>query len=305
MRHTTLKPKQSLNWLGRVILQLLCGRVSKLGPRGEAALARLASGVLWCAQRQKRALMLELMRQALGDSYSQAQLQHLCRQAYRQMGLTLTEILRLAETSPAELAQQTPLEGEEHLRQARAAGRGVILITGHFGNWELLGARLAHFCGTDDFYVIGQPQRDQALTRLIDSIRHHHGLQVIPRGSAAREVLRALKKGGVVGILMDVDVKGNGIFVDFLGRPASTTTGPAAYALRTGAAVFLTFDLRQPDGRHVCHVVPVELTQTGRYEQDLQDNTARFNQLIAAQVQAHPEQWLWLPNRWRSTPPVS
>ncbi len=288
-------------WLGRIGLEFLCGRIGRLGPRGRETLARLLANVLWVFQRRRRALMLDLMRQALGKASSEQDLLRLRRDNYLHMGRTLVEFLRLPSLDPEQVSRIVHLEGEEHLRQAAAKGKGVIILTAHFGNWEFLGARMAQMVGPGRFHVIAQPQRDLRLTRLVDSVRLRHGVNVIARGQAARETLRALQRGEAVGILLDIDMKENGIFVNFLGRPASTSPGPAAFALRTGAAVVPAFDLRLPDGTHLGKVLePVELVNTGDREEDLKENTARFNRLIEAQVRSHPEQWIWLPDRWRS-----
>jgi KDO2-lipid IV(A) lauroyltransferase len=245
--------------------------------------------------------MLRLMGRALGDSLPGEELARLRRQAYLHMGRNLVEFMRLRALSPDEVDALVRLEGEEHLRRALAAGQGVIILTAHFGNWELLGARLAQVCGRGKFHVVAQPQRDERLTRLLDSVRQPHGVTVISRGAAAREVLRALRRGEAVGILLDVDMKESGILVDFLGRPASTAAGPAVFALRTGAAVVPVFALRQPDGSHIGRILkPVEIIKRGDAESDIEENTARFSEIIGDWVRAYPEQWIWLPDRWRS-----
>lgn len=265
-------------------------------------MARLITRLLWLSQRRRREKMLQLMRRAFGEDVSEDQLLRLRRAAYVHMGRTLVEFMRLRSLAPGQISDLVRLEGEENLREALAAGRGVIILTAHFGNWELLGARLAQVCGEGRFHVIAQPQRDERLTRLLDSVRLSHEVNVISRGSAAREVLRILHRGETVGILLDVDMKEQGIFVDFMGRPASTAAGPAAFALHTGAAVVPVFDFRQPDGTHVGRILkPVEVVNTGDVEKDISENTTRFSAIIEAQVKACPEQWIWLPDRWRSS----
>ncbi len=297
-----MRPRRFWGWLGRLGLEILCGRIGKLGRRGQERMARLITRLLWLSQRRRREKMLQLMRRAFGEDVSEDQLLRLRRAAYVHMGRTLVEFMRLRSLAPGQISDLVRLEGEENLREALAAGRGVIILTAHFGNWELLGARLAQVCGEGRFHVIAQPQRDERLTRLLDSVRLSHEVNVISRGSAAREVLRILHRGETVGILLDVDMKEQGIFVDFMGRPASTAAGPAAFALHTGAAVVPVFDSRQPDGTHVGRILkPVEVVNTGDVEKDISENTTRFSAIIEAQVKACPEQWIWLPDRWRSS----
>jgi KDO2-lipid IV(A) lauroyltransferase len=298
-----LKTKYFWRWLGRVCLERLQGRLGGLSRRGQERLARVIARILWLFQRRQRTLMLALMRQALGDKLSESELLELRRAAYLNMARVIVEVLRMPSLSKQQLHELVRLEGEEHLQQALAKGKGVIIITAHFGNWELFGARLVEACGAGRFDVIAQPQRDLQLTRLIDSIRLKHGVKVIARGNAARETLRALKHGEAVGILLDLDMKDKGIFTEFLGRPASTASGPAAFALRTGATVISAFDYRQPEGTHVgCLGAPIEITNTGNWENDLRENTARFTEVIEKHVRARPDHWVWIPDRWRTRP---
>lgn len=293
--------KKFWRWLGRVSLEFLQGRAGRLGPRGRELLARLFAGILRAAQRRKAGLLFSLMAPALAGTGKEQDLPALRRAFYLHMGRTLVEFLRLPSLSLREIGNCLRLEGEGRLREAIAAGKGVIILTAHFGNWELLGARLAQIFGPGKFHVIAQPQPDRRLTRMMDAMRAGQGVQVIPRGKAARETLQALRQGEGVGILLDIDMKQHGIPVDFMGRPASTATSVAAFALRTGAAVVPVFDQRQPDGSHIGRVLPaVNLSRSDNWEQDLKDNTARFSEIIAEQVRACPEQWIWLPNRWRS-----
>jgi KDO2-lipid IV(A) lauroyltransferase len=246
-------------------------------------------------------LLLELYYQALEGDWSEKKLAALLAANYLHMGRTVVEFLRLPALRPEQISAQMRLEGEEQLHQAIAKGKGVIILTAHFGNWELLGARLAQVFGPNKFYVIAQPQRDARLTQLMDKIRAGQGVEVIPRGKAARETLQVLRQGAGVGILLDIDMKERGVFVDFMGQSASTSTSVAAFALRTGAAVLPIFAHRQPDGTHVGKIFPpVTLTRSGDGDQDLYINTAHFSQIIGEQVRARPEQWIWLPDRWRS-----
>jgi Kdo2-lipid IVA lauroyltransferase/acyltransferase len=287
--------------LGLYSLEILQGRVDKLGPKGQEALARVIAEILRTAQRSKRELMLNLYFQALEGDWSKKKLDALHTANYLHMARTIVEFLRLATLRPEQVRAGMTLEGEEHLRQAISDGKGVIILTAHFGNWELLGARLTQVFSPEKFYVIAQPQRDLRLTQLMDKVRAAQGVQVIPRGKAAREALQALRQGAGVGILLDIDMKGSGVLVDFMGEPASTSTSVAAFALRTGAAVLPVFAYRQSNGTHIGKISPpVTLTRSGEGDQDIYINTAHFSQIIGEQVRAYPEQWIWLPDRWRS-----
>jgi len=289
-------------FLGRKILEILSGRTHRLSPKAQARLARIFAKLLWLFQKKRRRQILALMKEIIGREFSKIQLLQFRRDSYYNMGRNLAEFLLLPSLDDAGIDKLISLEGEEHLENALAQGRGIIIITAHFGNWELLGAKIAHLFEPGRFHVIAQTQSDERLTRLMDSVRNKHNVNVIPRGKAARDVLRVLKRGDIVGILMDVDMKDQGILVDFMGKPASTTTGPAAFALRTGAVILPVFDYPLPGGKHVGRIMPpVELVNTGDNEHDLHENTTTFNKIIALQVRYRPDLWIWAPDRWRST----
>lgn len=296
--------KRFRNRLGRALLGIMCGRL-RLGPRGSERLARLCAALLWRFQKRRRRIMLARMRDVLDPKLTDAELLQIQRDAFLSMGRLIAEFLQLAWMSPEQVCREMHYEGLEHVERAAATGKGILFITAHFGNWELLGARMAHERPDKNFYVVAQTQRDEELTRLVDRVRERQHMHVIARGNAARDVLRALREGHLVGILMDIDAKDNGIIVDFLGKPASTTTGPVAFALRTGAEVITAFDYRLPDGTHVGRILPpVEMTVTGDREVDMRENTIRLNDIISAQIRTRPDLWMWSPDRWRSTDPI-
>ncbi len=242
------------------------------------------------------------LRLAFGEEKSERELAALARECYRHFGLCMAEFIRLPAMSAEEIQALAELRGSEHIDAALADGRGAILLTGHLGNWELTGSRIA--AAGYPLSVIARAQRDSAITEYVRETRETMGMRVLHRDVAVRASLKALRRNELVGILMDQNAGEDGIFVDFFGHLASTAPGAAAFALRTDAAVLPTFGWRNADGTHTVQVYPaVRLIRSGDHESDLRENTARYTKVIESQIRLHPAQWFWLHKRWKARPP--
>ncbi len=252
----------------------------------------------------RRGVVEEQLRQAFPDAG--APWRRRVRQAcYRHFGREAVALLRLGRLGADQIRERTTVEGLEALQEAVTAGRGVILVTGHLGNWEIGGAALA--ARGIPLEVVAQRQRNPLFQDELERTRRRLGLRVILRGDAPREVLRALRKGKVVAILGDQDARRAGIFVDFFGRPASTARGPALFCLRTGAPLFLGVAFREEDLGQRYRVVleRVPFSASGDLEADLRRLTELHTRLLEARVRQVPEQYFWLHRRWKTRPPGS
>jgi len=252
----------------------------------------------------RQRLAVDNMQRALGDRFTPRQYRALARRVTRDLCRTLIELIKLPYLSRARVAEMVALEGVEHLHSALAAGHGAVLLTGHFGNWELLGARLAGAAGLP-ITVIARDSAESFTAQLINRSRASHGMEVVERENL-RAVLRALQANRIVGILPDQHVAGGGIVVDFLGRPAATAVGAATLALRTGCAVVPGFIYREPGGGFRIRIGPaLELPRSGDRERDVRESTQLFNDVLGAAIRGRPEQWLWLHRRWKVDVPAS
>jgi Kdo2-lipid IVA lauroyltransferase/acyltransferase len=195
------------------------------------------------------------------------------------------------------------LDGAENFEAARQRGKGVLFLTGHMSAWEL--APFAHALYGHPLHFLVRPIRNRRVDELINSYRCLSGNRPIEKNKSARAIFKVLSDGGTVGILSDHNTsREEGIFVDFFGIPASTTSGLARIALRTEAAVvpgFLSWDY----GLKVYQLrfePAVELARSGNEEDDVRENTARFTRVIETYIRAHPDQWLWVHKRWKTRP---
>jgi KDO2-lipid IV(A) lauroyltransferase len=188
--------------------------------------------------------------------------------------------------------------------EALAEGRGVVAVTGHIGNWELVAQVLAR--AGYPVSTIAKPLYDPRLTRWIDAERSAFGLHVIWRGNSrgARDMLRVFRQGGILALLIDQDTRVEGAFVPFFGQPAHTSTAPATLARRFGAPVVVGWGHRRGD-RHCLHFERLEYPVTEDAAADALELTARLSARLEAAIREVPEQWVWLHARWKQHPPAA
>ena len=281
-------------WMARRWQRLPEGLARRVG-------SGLGSAMRTISPRHARIVMTNL-RLAFGGEKSEEELAAIAKACYRHLGICLVEFIRLPAMTREGIRSIAELRGREHIEAALERGRGAILLTGHLGNWEIAGCRIA----AEGYPVsaIARAQRDTDITEYVRRTRETLGMKVLHRSVAVRGSLRALRDNEMLGILLDQNAGDDGVFVDFFGHLASTAPGAAAFALTTGAAVLPTFSFRKPDGTHIIELSePVPLVNTGDRERDIRENTARYTKIIEERIRAHPEQWFWLHKRWKARPP--
>ncbi len=270
-----------------------------LAIRAGRALAHIAYLVNWKLRRIGER-NLELAFPEMG----QRERSRLLRGSIVNLGRHLGEFSRCSRVTPETLRKTIDCEGLDNLDAARALGRGVIMFTGHLGAWEMISLTLSAFGYPFNFLV--RRIKNPAIERLIENTRTRFGNRTIDKRSAARAMLTTLRRGGMLGLLVDINVmRDKGIFVDFFGVPASTTFMAAKLALRTGAAVVPVFapweDRRQ---RFVMYIgAPLTIDRSGDEEEDIRQLTSRFTKTVEDYIRRYPDQWLWIHKRWRTRPP--
>jgi KDO2-lipid IV(A) lauroyltransferase len=195
------------------------------------------------------------------------------------------------------------VEGREHLDRALDAGRGAVLFAGHFGNWELFGACVAAL-GYPLHFLVGE-QSNARVDEAMNELRRSQGIGIISRHVALKKIMRALKDNQLVALLADQNVRKNGVFVDFLGRPASTARGPAMFAIKQGAPIICGF-IRRVGGGHVATLEPPLYADPSLSGDDaIVDLTQRFSDRLAEWVRRYPEEYFWAHRRWKTRPPAN
>jgi Kdo2-lipid IVA lauroyltransferase/acyltransferase len=259
-----------------------------------AALGRLA----WHVARRERRIALKNIRQAFPE-WSEGRLREVIRGMFRHLGLSLFEILWLPNLDAETLPRTTIIEGLDRLLTHVDAGRGVVVFTAHCGNWEWLA------CATGmagrPVSVLQRERNEAELNQFITELRTQFGVKTIDRGStgSARELMQIIRRGGILGLLIDQNIRTESAKVPFFGTPALTPIGPAKLAIRTSALVTCGFIERRADGVQVIRFQePREVSR----EDDPIELTARCTREIEEQIRRVPEQWVWFHERWRERP---
>ena len=222
------------------------------------------------------------------------------RESYVNLGRGLSEFLRLPDLGE-DVLEHIVIHGEENLAEALSRGRGVILLTAHFGNWEYTAAALA--VKGYPMNAIGAEQRDPRITELVVSLRAACRVRTMSKGFDLKSAVRCLRGGEILGILLDQDFGSNGVVIPFLGIPASTPFGPVKMAEKIGSAVVPTFIIRRGDGSsHDLHILPPLYEAGGLpFGEDVEASLGLCNETLGEWIRRYPEQWMWLYPRWAST----
>ena len=222
---------------------------------------------------------------------------------FRNLGWLLAEFCQMPRYTQANTRKFVRYEGLEHYLAAKAKGKGVLIVTGHLGAWEL--SSFYHSLMDHPMSMVIRRLDNPLVDRLVNRIRCLHGNRVLHKDDFARGLLGAMRNGDTVGILMDTNMTPpQGVFVPFFGQLACTASGLARVALKTGAAVLPGFMLwEEGESKYVLHFGPeIELSATGDDEKDALENTARFTAVIEEYVRRYPTQWLWVHRRWKTRP---
>jgi KDO2-lipid IV(A) lauroyltransferase len=242
------------------------------------------------------------LRMAFGDSKSETEINRIIKEVFRNIGQTAAEFLQIPTlTYEKALSIITP-EHRERLDECLRAGKGIVLVASHFGNWELLAA--AGAVAGYKISAVARPLDDRDLEAIVHGIRESSGLQIIPRRTSALAIVRKLKSNEIVGILADQNTRREHVFADFFGVKAATTPGPAMLALRTGAALLPAFMIREAPGKHRLIIEkPIDVVRTGDRKADAIETTQKYMTVLEEYVRRYPSQWFWVHRRWRTRPP--
>src|SRR3989441_5373100 len=275
-------------------------------PRPLGLKAGRAGGLLFHALSSRpRRIARDNLRLAFGDGLPARARARMARASFAHAGMIMADAAYFTRSARLPIDRVAAYEGKEHLLQAAAGGRGVLVFSGHFGHWELV-ALLQARIGVP-FSMVVRPLENGRLDRYLGRLRRVTGNELISKYHAARGVLRALHAGRAVALLIDQNVRSDGgLFVDFFGVPASTTPALATFALKSGAPVVPVFSYPQADGRLVIRYgPPVRATRRGALSDDIRALTQECTRLLEEEIRRRPEFWLWMHNRWRTRPAIA
>lgn len=300
VRRAIKRLKNEMLFLGfRGVLGLV-----RLAPMGLAL--RLADGigalayyVVW-PERRKALAHLSI---AFGNEKSPADLRRIARRSFAHLARNFVEFANFDKVADR-LDRYVELDDRSGIDRCLEKGKGLIWVTGHLGNWEVLASYFSRY-ERYKVNVISRRAYDQRMQRQLVHMRAENGVKTIERGAprATREIIRTFRDNEVFAVLIDQDTKVQGVFVDFFGKSAFTPLAAASLAYRMDAPVLVGFIERLPDGRHrISYSGPVPLPRTGDADEDVRQATAEFTRRIEAQIRRVPEQWVWMHRRWRTRP---
>jgi len=273
-------------------------------PRSVARLLAgfIAFAVYWCFGRLRRVGVRNL--ELAFPELSSKTRKKILRRVYVHLGWQLVEFCRMKRYTPENTRNWMRTEGLEHYLNAQARGKGVLIVTGHLGAWEL--SSFYHSLMGHPMGMVIRRLDNRRLDKYVSGIRCMHGNNVVHKDDFGRGLLTAMRAGGTVGILIDTNMTPpQGEFVRFFGIEACTGNGLAHIARKTGAAVLPGFMLWEPgERRYVLRFGPeVEIPRTENVAADILEGTQRCTSVLESWIRRYPDQWLWIHRRWKARPP--
>ena len=251
--------------------------------------------------KKHREIVLNNLQTVFGQEKSPDEIHLIAKNVFENLGMNLMEFFRLPWLKREDLEGYVEPEGFENLRKAYEKGKGVIILTGHFGNWEMVGFFYA-LMGYP-FDVVVRDIDNPVMDAFVRWVRAGAGNRIISKNRSMRGLIRTLSKGGMAAILLDQNVTwSEGVFVYFFDRLACTNKGTALLAMASGATVVPTFTIREGKKHRFIIGQEIAVHDTGDRARDQIDNTALFTKVIEDFIRRYPEQWFWLHQRWKSRP---
>lgn len=268
------------------------------------------SAALWIGRRigdaafivnkRRRLVAYANLKAAFSAEKSPAELRKITRLAYRNLLETVIEILNLTKVNRDYIDKYVEVVNLKRIKDAGKSGRGTILLTGHFGDWEL--SNLTSPMHGFPITVLAREQKMKRVNELLNKLRESKGCRVVRKGMSTKNILKELYAKNMVGILSDQDAGKKGMFVDLFGRPTSCHSGPFEIAKRTDSIILPNFIVRTRGPYHKLHLEEYIDFRNSSGDDDIKRNLQKFMKLLESYVRKHPEQWLWMHKRWKSTP---
>lgn len=270
-------------------------------PRWASLLGVGLGWLLFTVFRLQRSLTLENLAFAFGDTYTPRERLRIASRCYRHFGAVITEFLTLPRLPPGRLDDYIELDNREVLDAELQRGHGVLIATGHLGNWELMGSAIA--AKGYAFSAYGGQQHNLLADAFLNAVRRRMGMAIVPKRTAMLGMVRALKGNRVLTILSDQHFSRNSHFVRFFGRPVSTAPGLGTLVRHCKTALVFAETHKTGRFRYRTRFIPLRVpTPSGDEELDLLRITQQFMDALEAAVRRHPEQYFWMHRRWRPPP---
>lgn len=260
-------------------------------------IARRLGGIAYLANPERRAIGYTNLRAAFCESKTPAELKRLNKKVYQNLVQVFVEIMSLTKVDEKYIDKYIDIKNAHNMLKIAEHPRGIILLAAHFGNWEL--SAVASALKGFPALMLAREQSMKRVNALLDKLRESKGMEVVRKGITTRYIVKALHQGKILGIAGDQNAGKAGVFTEFFGRPASTASGAARFAQKTGAFILPAFMARIKGPYHSLVIEEPVKVEKGA---DIMPHLAKYNATLEKHVRMHPEQWLWLHRRWKSTP---
>lgn len=291
-----MKPKYLIEY---ALVRLLVFVLRSLPERNAFALGERLGWVLSLLLPRRRVLIKSNLQRAFPEK-SEKDIEDIERLTWRNLGRNAAEFVCIPKFTEKNIQKYVEWVGAEKVETSLKEGAGLVLVAGHFTNWEVIGWATQFRFGS--LLSIARPMKNPLVEKWVQARRTEGGNRIALHRDAVRATLKWLKLGNIVGILFDQNLYTGGVFVDFFSRPAATTTLPLLLHSRTESPIFFTYTLRKDDKFVVHYEGPLQLKKTGDNAKDILAGTQMLNDHLEMLVKKYPENWFWIHNRWKRQP---
>ncbi len=283
-----------------MLFQLFCAVLRLLSYRSMQRFSRLLADFSFFVLRIRRKYTFNNLRNAFPDK-PEKWIRYIARRSQHGLFLSLFEFLYIDKLRQDEIKHLVTLTNPEVVEQALSRNRGIIFMTGHFGNWELLAtATMLHMNSSG--LIIVKKQKNHFIDKMINDLRTKHTNRIVYMKESVREIVKTLSDNGIVAMIADQSAPRDSVYVPFFGREVATFAGPAYFALRTGAPIIMSVSVRRPDGGYdaIFEEVKIDNLQDASKE-NIKELTARHTAVLEKYIRHYPDHWLWQHRRWKYT----
>jgi len=280
----------------------LIGFIVRLMPlRAAQRFAEVLAYVTYHLIPIRKEVTLDNLKHAFPDK-DESEINTIAYGAYKNLAIVVIELMWFPRFTDKKIREVVKVRNIELMHEGYKKGRGLIMLSAHFANWELLAMAAARIAGYP-FTIIVQGLRNKYVGDLVNKYRCLYGNQVVDMAISVREILKALREKKVVAMVADQSAGAEGPFIEYFGRPASTYLGPALFSLKTGAPLQMGMMIRQKDGTYQVVIEEVDKTDLDEYdEENALELTRRHVAILEKYVRQYPDHWLWQHRRWKHTP---
>jgi len=269
-------------------------------PGGLQRGAEICGWIAYTIFGTRKKVVLDNLRKSFPEK-NDKEIKKIALNTYITFTKTVIDYIRFPVLDKRKIPDMFIIEGKKNLDWVLENGKGAVMVAGHFGSWELMGAALAQI-GYPISYLVGE-QHNKYVDDIMNEYRKMMGIHIIHMGVAVRGVIRTLRNNGLVALLADQNAGKDGIFIDFLGRKASAHQGPAVFALKTGAPIIFGSTVFLPNGKYKLTIELLTFNNLNKLtEENIRKVTQEHNNLLEKAIRKNPDHWFWMHKRWKTRP---